>query len=441
MSLSSSPAGATKAEAPLAAEALKRAIAAQREMALALFARLDEGSRGDPGIMRDTYGDGENFGHAVFAKAAQDAGLELQRDAAANTYASWAGEDRTRPRILMGSHLDSVPNGGNFDGAAGVVAGLVVIAALRQLGVKPQCDLTVMGVRAEESVWFEVSYVGSRGALATLPAATLDNRRIDTGRSLADHIATCGGDPESLRRGERFLDPDRIRAFLEVHIEQAPSLVEAGYPIAICTGIPGNFRFPNVAVTGRHDHVGTPRRFRRDAAMAAAAFATALDAIWAEHEAAGIPIAITFGRFHTDTRKHGMTTVPGAFHFSLDVRAYDAAVLAGIEARLPAIVARIERDKRVSFDFGARASAAVGPVDQAIFAGLTGSAQRLGIRAMPLGSPASHDSAAFAAAGVPTAMLFIRNENGSHNPDERMDIDDFLDACTVMADWVAGNAT
>ncbi|MBN8944829.1 MAG: Zn-dependent hydrolase [Rhizobiales bacterium] len=425
----------------VAPEVLKRAIAAQREMALALFARLAEGSAGNPGIIRDTYGTGENFGHEVFAQAARAAGLDIQRDAAANTYASWVGLDRSRPRILMGSHLDSVAHGGNFDGAAGVVAGLVVIAALRELGLQPQCDVTVMGVRAEESVWFEVSYIGSRSALGTLPDGALENRRIDTERSLAEHIAACGGDPERLRRRERFLDPANIRAFLELHIEQAPSLVEAGYPVAICTGIPGNFRFPNAKVTGRHDHVGTPRRFRHDAAMASVAFAKALDEIWAEHEAADIPVAMTFGRFHTDATKHGLTTVAGAFHFSLDVRAYDTEVLAKIEARLPAIVDRIEAERRVEFDLGQRASSAVGLVDRDIVAGFTEAAARLGVRAMPLGSPASHDSAAFAAAGVPSAMLFVRNENGSHNPDERMEIEDFLDACAVMADWVAHNAT
>ncbi|KRE06709.1 Zn-dependent hydrolase [Bosea sp. Root381] len=422
------------------AEALKQAVRAQRDAALVFFARLAQGSQGHPGITRDTYGAGENFGHAVFADTAAAAGLELQRDAAANTYATWAGSDPSLPRILMGSHLDSVPHGGNFDGAAGVLAGLVVIESLRQLGLRPRRNVTVMGVRAEESVWFQVSYIGSRSALASLPPGALDSPRIDTGRPLASHIAECGGDPEALVRGERFLDPAAIRAFLEVHIEQAPSLVEAGYPLAICTGIPGNFRFPDVTVTGRHDHVGTPRRFRRDAAMAATAFAAALDAIWAEYEEAGTPVAMTFGRFHTDTAMHGMTTVPGAFHFSLDVRGYDVGVIAAIEARIPEIVARIEAERSVSFDFGARASAAVGLVDQVIFGELTEAAARLDIPAMPLGSPASHDAAAFAAAGVPTAMLFVRNENGSHNPLEQMDIDDFLDACTVLADWVARNA-
>ncbi|MDQ8732363.1 Zn-dependent hydrolase [Bradyrhizobium sp. LHD-71] len=422
-------------------EIIKAAVASQRDMVEAFFARLAERSRAEPGITRDTYGEGENWGHRVLLEHGQRTGLHVRTDAAANTYVTLFGRDRTAPRILMGSHLDSVPHGGNFDGAAGVLAGLVAIAVLQDLDVKPACDITAMGIRAEESVWFEVSYIGSRGALGTLPEDALDAKRIDTGRTLSEHIAACGGRPQQLQDRERELDPAAIRAFIEVHIEQAPSLLEAGYPIAICTGIPGNFRYPNVCIVGRHDHVGTPRRFRRDAAMAAVAFANDLDRRWAQLEAAGTPLAITFGRFHTDAGLHGMTTVPGEFHFSLDVRAYDPALLDQIEGQIPAVIQRIEAERKVTFDLGKRAAAPVGVIDPAIAMAMTATAERLGIRSMPLGSPASHDSAAFAAAGVPTCMLFVRNEHGSHNPKEHMEIDDFLDACAVLTQWVVDNAS
>jgi N-carbamoyl-L-amino-acid hydrolase len=152
-------------------------------------------------------------------------------------------------------------------------------------------------------------------------------------------------------------------------------------------------------------------------------------------------MAVTFGRFHTDADKHGMTTVPGEFRFSLDVRAYDEAVLAGVETRMHAAITRIEAERGVVFELGARASAAVGPVDPGIRTALMQAAERLGIPAMPLGSPASHDSAAFAAAGVPVAMLLVRNEHGSHNPREAMAIEDFMAAATVLAQWVADNAS
>lgn len=424
-------------QTPRADTAIAEAVAAQRDRVKNLFDRLAAGSRDEPGITRDTYGAGEDFGHRLLAEHGKNRGLVVSHDFAANSYVTLPGRDAASPRILMGSHLDSVPHGGNFDGAAGVIAGLVVIETLRALGIQPRCDVTAMGVRAEESVWFQVSYIGSRSALGTLPDGALEARRIDDGRVLAASIDASGGDSAAIRRRQRHLDPAAIRAFLEVHIEQAPSLVESGLPVAICTGVPGNFRYPDARIVGRHDHVGTPRRFRRDAAMAGAEFAVMLDRLWQEEEEAGFQMAVTLGRFHTDPAVHGLTTVPGSFAFSLDVRAYDPAVLERVEARMLAAVREIEARRRVTFELGARASAAVGPVDPAIVSGLEAAAARQGIATMPLGSPASHDSAAFAAAGVPIAMLFVRNEHGSHNPQEAMEIDDFLAACTILADWVA----
>jgi N-carbamoyl-L-amino-acid hydrolase len=410
------------------------AVAEQRGLATALFDQLRRDGLDEPGVTRDPYGAGEQRAHATVTEVAQQLGLRIEHDAAANLYMTLPGRDPAAKRVVVGSHLDSVPHGGNFDGAAGVVAGLAAVAALRRLGVTLDCDLTVMGIRAEESIWFQVSYIGSRGALGTLPDGALDVRRIDTGRTLADHIADCGGDPDALRARSRFFDPAQLRAYIEVHIEQAPSLVAAGRSVAICTGIPGNLRYPDARIEGSHDHVGLPRRFRRDAAMAGAEFAMALDRVWEEHEAECIPMACTIGRFHTDTATHGMTIVPGSFHFSLDVRAYDEAVLAELDLQVDAIIAGIEQRRGVRFHRGPKARAAVGQVDQAMKLALDEGAAKLDIPVLQLGSPASHDAAAFGAAGVPMGMIFVRNENGSHNPHEAMTIDDFM-AGTSLLTW------
>jgi N-carbamoyl-L-amino-acid hydrolase len=416
---------------------IRDAVLAERERVAVLFSRLRRDGLDEPGVSRDPYGAGEQRAHATVAAEAETLGLRIARDAASNLYMTLAGQDASLPAILTGSHLDSVPHGGNFDGAAGVVAGLVACAALRRLGLAPARDLTVMGIRAEESIWFQVSYIGSRSALGALPDGALRVRRTDTGRTLAEHMAECGGDPDALLRTRPYLDPARIHAFLELHIEQAPSLVAAGKQVAICTGIPGNFRYPEARIEGNHDHVGLPRRFRRDAAMAGAEFAMAMDALWQEHEDRGVPMACTIGRFHTDVAAHGLTIVPGAFNFSLDVRAYDEAVLAALEERVDAIMAGIAQRRGVRFHPGPKTRAAVGPMDAGIRAGLEQQAQALGIAVMPLGSPASHDAAAFAASGIRTGMIFVRNENGSHNPHEAMTIDDFLAGTAVLTGWLA----
>lgn len=420
-------------------ERIWQAIAAQRSQVGEMFDTLRADSVDGRGVTRDTYGPGEDRAHAYLAKVGREDGFEVTQDLAANTFITLFGADRSAPQVIIGSHLDSVREGGNFDGAAGVLAGLFAMRTLRALGIKPRCNITTMAVRAEESVWFQISYIGSRAALGTLPPAALDAKRIDTGLSLAEHISSSGGEPGAIRNGVRSIEKESARAFLEVHIEQAPSLVEADKPVGICTAIPGNFRYPSAEIIGEYAHVGLPRRFRRDAVIAASDLVGFMDRLWEEFENAGKPMACTFGRFHTDASTHALTTVAGRFQFSLDVRAYHEDHLKEIEDRFLAFVDETERVRRVKIDLGPRASAPVGRADQKIREQLAQEARRLNIPSMALGSPASHDSAAFAAAGIPMAMLFIRNRNGSHNPFEAMDIDDFLKATAILTSWLAAN--
>ena len=418
--------------------AIADAVAARRGLAERLFDAMVTLSRDDvAGITRASYSDQETRIHELFGETAAGLGLDVSRDFAANTYMTLAGCDPAAQKIVTGSHLDSVKQGGNFDGAAGVVAGLVACAALQDLRVRPRCEVSVMGVRAEESAWFGVSYIGSRAALGVLPDGALEARRVDSDQTLAEHIRIAGGDPEAIAARRRHLDPASLRCFLELHIEQGPLLERDGFAVGIGTGIPGNFRFPDARVVGEYGHVGLLRDFRHDAVIAASEFACALDALWAEWEAAGKPMACTIGQFGTDPALHALTKVPGELRFCLDVRAYEPAHLSELETRVRAIIAGIEQRRGVRFALGPTARAAVGVMDPAIREGFETVAQRLAIPTRRIGSPASHDAAAFAAAGVPTAMLFVRNANGSHNPAEAMTIDDFLQATAILTGWLA----
>lgn len=393
-----------------------------------------------PGITRVAYGAGENEAHALIAEAGRVLGLEASVDAGANLTLRWAAPEPSGAPVLIGSHLDSVVQGGNFDGAAGVIAGLAAIAALQAAGIRPRQDIEVLALRCEEAVWFGLGLIGSRCLLARLPEGALDLPHARGGRTLADSIAACGGDPARLRLGLPLRDPRSIGAYLEVHIEQAPQLVEAGAPIALCLANPGNVRHPFIRITGEDAHTGLPHRFRHDAALAAADLALSLERLWLAEEAAGRPMAVTTGRLHTDAARHSLTAVAGDCTMSLDLRGYSADHLAALEGQLAAIVADVATRRGVTIALGQRSAAAPGPMDAGITAGLAAAATRCGIAAPPLNSPGSHDANNFAAAGVPTGMLLIRNRNGSHNPHEAMDTPDLMAAIAVLAEYLAHDA-
>ena len=161
-------------------------VAIQPDLALAasLFEGLSQKTRRGRGIVRDSYGAGEQAAHDLARSTATAIGLEIEIDAIGNLLMTLRGRDRGAPRIIIGSHLDSVPQGGNYDGAAGVVAGLCVLSALRGAQLVPRWDLSVMAIRAEESAWFDVPYLGSAGAFGLLDPGCLATPRSDNGRSL-----------------------------------------------------------------------------------------------------------------------------------------------------------------------------------------------------------------------------------------------------------------
>jgi N-carbamoyl-L-amino-acid hydrolase len=413
-------------------EQVRQAVLAQQPFVTRLFDELRARSVTGRGVTRDAYGTGEQSAHDLMSREAAAMGLRTTTDAALNTYMTLAGRSAHAPAIIIGSHLDSVANGGNFDGAAGVVAGMAVVAAIQQLGYRPENSITVMGVRAEESVWFPVSYIGSRAALGILPDGALDVPRTDTGRTLRDHIGSAGGDPAALANHVAHLTPAAVRAYFEVHIEQAPSLDAAATPIAVATAIPGNFRYPEARVLGDYGHVGLPRRFRQDATVALADLVMALDGLWARWDAAGREMSFNVGRVHTDPKQDALTKVAGEVRFTLDVRSYAEGDVAELFEEFSAIVAKIERTRNVSFQLGRKTTAEVALMAPQLRERLADSADSLRVPYLAIGSPGSHDAAAFASVGIPTGLLLVRNQNGSHNPDEAMRIEDFMQAVCVL---------
>jgi len=411
------------------------------DLAARLFAGLHERGFDGVGVTRDAYGPGEQAAHDLVRATAEGLRLETETDAAGNLYMTLPGRDRAAKRIVLGSHLDSVPRGGNYDGAAGVLAGLAVVAGMQAAGVVPARDITVLAVRAEEAgAWFPTSYPGSQAALGRLSEAALAVRRLDTGRTLAEHMRAAGFDPDAVRAGAGRLGPDNTAAYVELHIEQGPVLDAEAVPVGIVTGIPGSRRLRGARVVGEYNHSGaTPRRYRRDAAIALAELATRLDAHWAALEARGHALVCTFCVLAT-TEAAGFTKIPGEARFELDVRSVEMGSVDAVFAELHRLVPEIDARRGVRFELKAETGSAPSPMDSGIQDGLARAATALGVEHRWMPSGGGHDAAAFAQAGVPAGMVFVRNQNGSHNPDEAMRMEDFAAGCAVLARWVAGAA-
>lgn len=407
-------------------------------LAARLFEGLHERSFDGIGVTRDAYGPGEQAAHDFVRATAEGLRLETDIDAAGNLYMTLPGTDRAAEQIVLGSHLNSVAHGGNYDGAAGVLAGLAAVAGMQTAGFAPTRDITVLAIRAEEAgAWFPTSYPGSRAALGRLPAEALDVRRLDTGRTLADHMRAQGFDPEAVRTGAGRLGPHNTAAYVEVHIEQGPVLDLERIPVGIVTGIPGSRRLRDARVVGEYNHSGaTPRRYRADAAIALAELAHRLDDHWAALETQGHSLVATFCVLAT-TAEAGFTKIPGEARFQLDVRSVRPASVDAMMDELHRLVPRIEARRGVHFALGEETVSAAAPMDPAVQAGLAGAATALGIACKPMASGGGHDAAAFAQAGVPAGMLFVRNQNGSHNPHEAMRMEDFAAACAVLTRWAA----
>ena len=412
----------------------------QPDLALAarLFDTLAEKTRDTVGITRASYGAGEQFAYDLISEAGRASGLALNSDVAGNLYVTLKGIDPAKGTFLIASHLDSVPQGGNFDGAAGVIAGIAVLTAWKRGGYVPSGDVTVMAIRAEESTWFPYSYIGSKGALGLLPPAALDIPRADTGCTLAQHMAELGFDPEAVARGETLWTLERLRGYVELHIEQGPVLTGENVPVALVTGIRGSFRYREARILGEYGHSGAvPRGYRHDAVVAAADFVTRLDREWQRLESEGHDLTVTFGKLFTDPEQHAFSKIAGEVGICIDVRSHSKPTLAVVKSLVDALVGEVSAKYGVRFELGPLTGSEPATMDSKLIDTFTRAAAELDIPHIQMASGAGHDAAVFAGFGVPSAMIFVRNQNGSHNPDEAMRMDDFELAVRVMAQGVA----
>lgn len=409
-------------------------------MALAarLFDILAANTKDSAGFTRASYGDGEQFAYELMAKTAHEAGLLVDSDVAGNMYLTLKGRDPDEGTFLVGSHVDTVPQGGNFDGAAGVIAGVAILTAWKRAGFAPSGDVTVIVIRAEESTWFPYSYIGSKAALGLLPPAALDIPRADTGRTLSQHMEELGFEPKAVARGETRWTPYNLRGYVELHIEQGPVLTGRGIPVALVTGIRGSFRYRDARILGEYGHSGAvPREYRRDAVVAATDFVSQLDREWVRLEGEGHDLTVTIGKLFTDAQQHAFSKIAGEIGICIDVRSHSRPTLDLMKTYVDRLAEETSSRHGVRFELGPLTGSEPAMMDPRLLDIFTNAAAQLDVPHIQMASGAGHDAATFAHFGIPSAMIFVRNQHGSHNPDEAMEMADFELATRVLAQGIA----
>jgi N-carbamoyl-L-amino-acid hydrolase len=403
-----------------------------------LFAALRVATGDGVGITRESFGAGESAALDIIERSARSLGLATERDAGANLVVTLTGSQPELPFLACGSHLDSVPQGGNFDGGAGVIAGLAVLASLKKSGFVPRRTIKLYGLRGEESAWFGKAYMGSSALFGQLTADDLGTPHAVTGRSLADCMRDVGADVDRIAQGEALLNPENVAAWIELHIEQGPVLVARELPIGIVTGIRGNIRHRVVECIGEAGHSGAvPRWLRRDAVFATAELITHLDRHWRTLLERGRDLVVTSGIMGTDGSEHAIARIPGKVRFSFEVRSQSQETLEAFYDLFVSECASIGEERGVEFRFDRAVQSAPAIMDPVWVEKLRAAARDLGLPDEQIPSGAGHDAAVFANAGIPSAMIFVRNENGSHNPREDMKISDFMAGLAVMRDVLA----
>lgn len=355
----------------------------------------------------------------------RDAGMVVRMDAIGNLIGRYAADREDRPALLLGSHLDTVPDAGKFDGILGVMLGIGVVKSLRSRRLP--FALEVIGFSEEEGVRFQAPYLGSRAAAGRFDPALLSRRDRD-GHTMAEVIRFFGGDPTRLESA-RYA-PERILGYLEAHIEQGAVLEQAGAALGVVTAIAGQSRL-SLRLAGRAAHAGTtPMDMRRDALAGAAALISETERI-----ASGSPgVVATVGSLHVTP--NAPNVVPGVAELTLDVRH-------SIDAKREAAVAELVRSgreiaeaRRLEWTVLHAVHQHAVPLDPRMQQLLADAATAAGQVAPAIVSGAGHDAAIMAEI-TPAAMLFLRSPGGiSHHPEESVLQGDVETALQVLAGFL-----
>ena len=387
----------------------------QRIQALSQFGANPEG-----GVSRVAFSEADRAGREYIEALMRDAALDVRVDTAGNLIGRRAGREDGLPPILFGSHIDSVPGGGNYDGDVGVIGAIEVIELLNEHGIVTRHPLEVVSFTDEEG-----GLTGSRAMVGSLSADALEIVS-HSGLTIRDGIRQVGGDPDRLDLAARKAGD--LTAYVELHIEQGAILDEADIDIGVVEGIVG-IRWWEVTVEGMANHAGTtPMDRRRDALVSAAELTLAINRIARELE--GRQVA-TVGQIRASPGAPNV--VPGKVTMSLEIRDLDAAKMQRVFDRIEEKAGRIAEGNATPIAFAELDLAAPpAPTDERLRAIVAQAADELGLTHKRMPSGAGHDAQDLAKI-APIGMIFVPSVGGiSHSPREFTSAQDMANGASVL---------
>jgi N-carbamoyl-L-amino-acid hydrolase len=388
-----------------------------------LRALAQYGSNSNGGVSRVAYSAADLEGRAYVTGLMREAGLEVRVDAAANIIGRRAGTGDRLPPILFGSHIDSVPDGGNYDGTVGSLAAIEAARTLGERNIRTRHPLEVIVFQNEEG-----GLVGSRALSGELLPDHL-TRVSASGKTLREGTAFLGGDPDALGKAQRARGD--VAAYLELHIEQGGVLEREERHIGIVTGIVG-IRWWDVTVTGLSNHAGTtPMAQRQDALLAGARFIEAVNRVVTSVPGRQVG---TVGRI--EASPGAPNVIAGEVRLSLELRDLDAKKTAMLFERIRQEARTIGEQSGTTFAFTPSFESQPAPTDTVARDAISGAAQSLGLTTTELPSGAGHDAQSVARF-APIGMLFIPSVGGiSHSPKELSRPEDVVRGANVLLNAV-----
>lgn len=391
------------------------------------------------GFTRLGYSEEEAQAMEVFKTMAQELGLSVKRDQAGNLIARWNPEmqNEARPALAFGSHLDTVKEGGSFDGAAGVVCALGAVKKLKEEGFQPDMPIEVICFASEESSRFGISTIGSKAMAGIINKKELEKVQDENGITVKEAVESRGLDWQEIHRAER--DSAELKSFVELHIEQGKRIENAGADFGSVTAVACPIRL-KIKIEGRTGHTGTtPMGTRTDALVAAAPLITFISET-AEHlsQENAYPIVATASTLVL--QPNSITAIPGALELGIDIRSVDD----GLKDRMVSLIrekcSSISEDFHVKMTISTLVNNASIMLSSDLSQQLKEVGESLGYKCLVMESGAGHDVMNMSKKW-PSGLIFIKCKEGiSHHPDEYASIEDLCLGVEILVEYIKKEA-